>query len=344
MRIELLRELCEVPGPPGREERVRELVIRELEPVVDDILVDAMGNVIARRAGRGGPKLMITAHMDEIGFMITHIDDNGFIRFIPLGGFDAKTLVAQSVVVHGRNDIPGVLGTKPVHILSEEEKKAAPKIEDFFIDVGLPKDEVLKRVAPGDVATRAPQFRDIGETVNGKSFDDRMGVFLLIEAVRAVRDGKADLYAVASVQEEVGLRGAQVATRNIEPDVGIALDVTLANDVPDAKAHEQVTKLGAGAAIKVMDSSVLSTPSLVAFMRRIAEEEGIPHQMEILPRGGTDTSAMQRFGKGAAVGCISVPTRYVHSVIEMCHRKDVEAGIRLLEALIRRIHECPLVP
>ncbi|MBN1422151.1 MAG: M42 family metallopeptidase [Planctomycetes bacterium] len=342
MRIDLLRELCEVPGPPGREERVRELVIRELEPVVDEIRTDAMGNVIARRAGKGGPRLMVAAHMDEIGFMITHVDDNGFLRFIPLGGFDAKTLVAQSVVVHGRRDIPGVLGSKPIHIMSEEEKKAAPKIEDFFIDVGLPKEEVLERVAPGDVATRAPQFREIGGMINGKSFDDRLGLFLLIEAVRSARDVKAEVFAVASVQEEVGLRGAQVATRAVEPDVGIALDVTLANDVPDAKPHEQITKLGGGAAIKVMDSSVLATPALVAFMRRIAEEEEIPHQMEILPRGGTDTAAMQRFGKGAAAGCISVPTRYVHSVIEMCHRRDIEAGIRLLEAVIRRIHECPL--
>jgi endoglucanase len=339
MDLNLLKRLCETPGAPGREERIREVVIENLRPFCDEITVDAIGNVIGQRRGGGRAKLMVSSHMDEISFLVTHIDDDGFIRFTPLGGFDAKTLTAQRVIVHGTRDILGVMGTKPVHLLSAEERKNAPKLEDFFVDVGLPCDEVRAVASVGDPITRQRELVEIGNTVNGKSFDDRVGLFVMLEAVRRLGDHGVELYVVATVQEELGIRGAQVAARNIDPDIGIALDVTLANDVPDAKAHEYVTRLGGGAAIKVMDSSVISNPKLVAFLRRIATAGKIPHQIEVLPRGGTDTSALQRAGSGAAVGCISIPTRYVHSVIEMCHKADIRACIDLLVAAIEHAHE-----
>ena len=344
LNLELLKKLCDAPGAPGREERIRELVVGALQPLCDDVSVDVLGNVIGvrhSRAGREGRKtvrLMLSSHMDEISFLVTHIDDQGFIRFTPLGGFDTKTLTAQRVIVHGKKDLLGAMGSKPVHIMTEEEKKAAPKLEDYFVDVGLPPDDVKATVSIGDVITRQRELVEIGNTLNGKSFDNRMGLFVMLEALAKMKASELEIYAVASVQEEVGTRGATVAARNIEPDLGIALDITVANDVPEAKAHEQITRLGAGAAIKVMDSSVICHPKIVSFLKQIAEENDIPYQMEVLTRGGTDTAAIQRAGKGAAVGCISIPTRYVHSVIEMCHKEDIRAAIDLLSAFVANAH------
>jgi putative aminopeptidase FrvX len=340
----LLRKLCDTPGAPGREERIRQLVVEALSPICDEISVDVLGNVIGRRRGRAvaegrkALKLMLSSHMDEISFIVTHVDDQGFIRFSTLGGFDTKTLTAQRVVVHGTKDILGVMGSKPVHVLSDEEKKSAPKIEDFFIDVGLPAAEVRSIASVGDVITRQRELVEIGNTLNGKSFDNRMGLFVMIEALRKAREHELDVHAVASVQEELGMRGANVAARNIDPDIGIALDITVANDVPEAKPHEHVTRLGQGTAIKVMDSSVVCHPKVVSFLKKLAEEKKIRYQMEVLPRGGTDTAAIQRAGKGAAAGCISIPTRYVHSVIEMCHKEDIQASIDLLAAFIESGH------
>lgn len=338
MNLDLLRELCETPGPPGREDKIREIVRREIGPMCESTEVDNIGNLIGRKKGQGGPKLMISGHMDEIAFAVTHIDDDGFIRFTTLGGFDPKTLTAQRVVVHGRKDLIGVMGMKPVHLLSEEEKRKAPKLEDFFIDLGLPKDKVVEEVSIGDSITCQREYVDLGESICAKAFDDRLGVFVMIEALKKSKEHVVEVYAVASAQEEVGIRGALVAARNIDPEIGIALDVTVANDVPEAKAHERVTRMGKGAAIKVMDSSVVCNPKLVAALKRIAENRGIPYQMEVLTKGGTDTSAIQRAGKGAAAGCISIPTRYIHSVTEMCSKEDLQAAIDLLAAFVEEAH------
>lgn len=343
LNLELLRTLCETPGAPGREERIRELIIERLRPLTDEVSTDVLGNVIGLRRAKATAsqrplKLMISSHMDEISFLVTHVDDAGFLRFTPLGGFDAKTLTAQRVIVHGRRDLLGVLGSKPVHIMTDEEKKTAPKLDDYFVDVGLPVAEVKSLVNVGDVITRQRELVEIGRTLNGKSFDNRMGVFVMLEALALLKHHEVDIYAVASVQEEIGLRGATVAARNIDPDIGIAIDITLSNDVPDSKAHEHITRLGAGAAIKVMDSSVICNPRIVKCLERLAQQFNIPYQLEVLVRGGTDTAALQRSGKGAAVGCISIPTRYVHSVIEMCHQDDIRASIRLLAVFLENAH------
>lgn len=332
--LDLLRELCTAPGAPGREERVRDIVLRELGPVCDHLEVDPLGNVLAQRKGTSDGRLMIAAHMDEIGFMVSYISDSGFLHFVPLGGFDPKTLTAQRVIVHGRRDLLGVMGSKPIHIMSDDEKRKPPRLEDFFIDVGLPGDEVKELVRIGDVVTRERDIVTVGELLNGKSFDDRVGVFVMIEAMKALSGSRMDIWAVASAQEEVGVRGATVAANRIEPDIGIALDVTLANDVPFAQKQQAISELGKGAAIKAYDSSVIANWKLVDYMRETCAERGIPYQLEVLPRGGTDTSAMQRAGRGAAAGCISVPARYVHSVIEMIHPGDVQASIDLLIALM----------
>lgn len=341
MDLELLRELCETGGVPGREERVAKLVYATLRGHVDSLETDPIGNVIAYRKGSGGPKLMLAGHMDEIGFIVTHVDENGFLRFNPLGGFDPKTLTAQRVVVHtASGDLPGVMGSKPIHIMTEEERKQPPKLEDYFIDLGLSKEAVDEKVAVGDVVTRERAMVRIGSMINSKSLDNRAGLFVMLEAVRrlATMGHAVELYAVATVQEELGLRGAQVAASRIQPQIGIGLDTTIANDVPGAQPHEAVCKLGAGAGIKIMDSSVVCDPRMVDLMRRTAQRYSIPHQMEILPRGGTDTAAMQRFGQGAITGCISVPSRYVHSVIEMISEHDLAAAIDLLVAVVADAH------
>jgi endoglucanase len=363
MNWNLLAELCRTGGGPGREERVRAVAIRELEPLVDDITIDRMGNVIATReprpaagggrgAGRGrrpsrkstpAPRsVMLSAHMDEIAFMVTHIDEQGFIRFTTLGGFDPKTITAQRVIVHGRKDVLGVVGTKPIHVMTDEEKTKLPKLESYFVDVGLPKDKVEKLVAIGDLATRERDFVRVGDTVSTKSLDDRVGVFVMIEAMRRLRRHEVRVYAVATTQEEVGIRGAEVAARALSPDIGIALDVTLANDVPGTAPQDAVTQLGGGTAIKVMDSSVICDHRVVDALRSSARSRKIPFQIEVLTKGGTDTAAIQRAGVGVPAGCISVPTRYIHSVTEMCHERDIDASIRLLTAFMEDAHTIPI--
>ncbi|MBI4603285.1 MAG: M42 family metallopeptidase [Planctomycetes bacterium] len=350
LNLALLKRLCETPGAPGHEERVREIVVSVLGPSCDEVSTDALGNVIGLRRARRVPpgqkvrKLMLSSHMDEISFLVTHVDDQGFVRFTPLGGFDPKTLTAQRVIVQGKRDLLGVVGSKPIHIMTEEERKAAPKLEDYFVDVGLPPEEVRALVSVGDAITRQRELVEVGDALSGKSFDNRMGVFVMLEAVAALDHHEVDVYAVASVQEEIGIRGATVAARNIDPDIGMALDITVANDVPEAKAHEHITRLGRGAAIKVMDSSVVCNARVVAHLKALAQEHGIPFQVEVLTRGGTDTAALQRSGKGAAVGCISIPTRYVHSVIEMCHKADIRAAIDLLRAFIESAHRESYAP
>ncbi len=338
--IPLLRDICREPGAPGYENPVRKLVMSLLDGLVDDSFIDPMGNLIAVKKGLSDQRIMIAAHLDEISFIVTYIDDNGFIRFQPLGGFDPKTLTAQRVIIHGRKDVIGVMGTKPIHVMKPEERKKMPEIEDFFIDTGMSVEEVKERIRVGDVITRERELIEMGLCVNAKSLDNRVSVFILIETLKALKGKRVpyDLYAVFTVQEEVGLRGATAAASHINPQYSIVLDVTLAYDLPGAQAFEKVTSLGRGAAIKVMDGSTICDARMVAFMRQIAEKYEIPHQMEILPAGGTDAAAMQRFSRGGSItGGISIPTRYLHQVIEMAHIHDIDNCIRLLTASITDI-------
>ena len=335
LNISLLKEICETPGAPGFEQRIRSVVLRELSKLPVDVSVDNLGNVTAFRRGRSPKKVMIAAHMDEIGFIVTHIDDNGFLRFHPLGGFDPKTLTAQRVIVHGRMDLIGVMGSKPIHLMSPEERNKTVQIQDFFIDLGLSKEEVVKHVSIGDPITRQRELIEMGNCVNCKSIDNRVSVFILLETMSRLNDFPYDVYGVFTVQEEVGTRGANVAAHQIGPDFGFGLDTTIAFDVPGSQAHEQVTKLGKGAAIKIMDASTICDVRMVDYMKKTADKHGIPWQPEILAGGGTDTAPIQRMGKtGSIAGAVSIPTRHIHQVIEMADRNDIDAAIRLLTACI----------
>jgi endoglucanase len=332
--------LTQASGTPGRESEIRAIVEQELEPHVDEMRVDNLGNLVAtRRGGKNAPRVMLAAHMDQIGFMVSHIDDKGFLRLNPTGGFDPRTMMAQRVTVHGRQKLRGVMGSKPIHVLSDEEKKKQMKVEDYFVDLGLPGDEVKELVRIGDMVTWEGTFEEMGNMWCARAMDDRIGVYMMIEAVKRLEKHDATVYAVASVQEEVGLRGAIAAAGQIRPDIGIALDVTIANDVPGASEHQHVTKMGEGIAIKRMDAASITSPLLAEHLEQIADEEEIPWQPEILPRGGTDAGGIWRVPDGAHVATLSVPSRYVHSTVELVHQKDVEAGVDLLAAYLGRAGE-----
>ena len=334
----LLAEICQAPGAPGHEQRIREIVIREVTPLVDDLSIDNMGNITAVKKGKSDKKVMIGAHMDELGFIVTHIDDNGFLRFHTLGGFDPKTLTAQRVIVHGNKDLVGVMGSKPIHVMTPEERNKAPKTTDFFIDMGMPKEEVEKYVQVGNPITRERTLIEMGNCVNCKSLDNRVSVFILIEMLREVESNPYDIYAVFTVQEEVGIRGANVATQSIQPDFGFGLDTTIAYDVPGASPHEKITELGKGAAIKVMDSSTICDYRMVDYMKKVASNHNIPYQLEILTGGGTDTAGIQRFTPGGSIaGAVSIPTRHIHQVIEMADKTDIRNAIDLLHYSVKEL-------
>lgn len=332
INIPLLKAICEIPGAPGYEHVIRDFVTKEIRPLVDELSVDKMGNVISIRRGRERRKVMVAAHMDEIGFIITHIDDKGFLRFHTLGGFDPKTLTSQRVIIHGKKDVIGVMGSKPVHIMTPEERTKPILVTDFFIDTGMSKEEVENLIPVGSPVTRQRELIEMGNCVNCKSIDNRISVFILIEALRNLPANiPYDFYAVFSVQEEVGLRGAAVAAHHIEPDFGLGLDTTVAFDTPGARPHEMITRLGEGAAIKIMDSSTICDPRMIAYLKQTADRNSIKWQPEILPAGGTDTAAIQRNGKtGSIAGAISIPTRHIHQVIEMADKNDIKGCTDLL--------------
>ncbi len=339
MNTSLLKNICETAGTSGFEDRIRNLIISELTKEKRSYTIDNMGNLTVLIKGKNSAKkVMLGAHMDEIGFIVTHIDDNGFLRFHTLGGFDPKTLTSQRVIVHGKKDLIGVMGSKPLHVMSAEEKNKVPKTTDFFIDMGMPKKEVEKYIQVGNPITRKRAFIKMGDCFNCKSLDNRISVFILLELIKQLKNPAFDVYAVFTVQEEVGIRGANVATQEIQPDFGFGIDTTIAFDVPGAAAHDKITELGKGVAIKIMDASTICDSRMVSFMKQTAIENKITWQNEILTAGGTDTSGIQRMTPGGSIaGAVSIPTRHIHQVIEMVHKQDVENAIMLLKKCLENM-------
>ncbi len=343
--MKFLKELSEIAGAPGREERVRGLLKAELQGVADELVTDAMGNLLAwRRAtshtGPGRPKrIMLACHMDEIAFYVRHIDKRGFLRLQHLGGFDPRNLLARRVRIQTRTgDLLGNLNLgKPIHIQTPEDRKRPPSIKDLFVDTGLPADEVLSRVKPGDPVTLVGEFIELGDTVSGKSMDNRVACWVGVRVMEAMAKFDKLAYDVCvcfTVQEEIGIRGAQTATFQVEPDLGFAVDVTLAVDHPGSSEEDQITALGDGVALKIMDSASISDRALVDELIDLAEAKQIPYQMELLPLGGTDAAALQRSRAGCRVMTLSVPCRYVHTITETVHKDDLKACVDLLVAYI----------
>lgn len=362
--FEFLKRLTETPGVPGREERIRELIRTETADLWDEVRTDAMGNLIclkratrkapARAHGAGEPgrplRVMLACHMDEIGFYVRYVDENGFLRIQNVGGFDTRNLFARRVVVHGRRDLIGVLNPvgKPIHIASEEDKKKIPEIREMAVDLLMPKKEVDKLVEIGDPVTLMQTTEAVGDGICGKAMDNRIALWVGINAVRKAygrspvglpEPKKArtsgcpyDIYFVACTQEEVGLRGATTAAFGVDPDIGICIDTTLACDTPGIGKDESITEFGKGVAIKVMDSAAISHRGLFDEFTALARKHKITHQREILPRGGTDAGALQRTRAGTRTITLSVPTRYIHTVTESIHKKDAQAAVDLLAA------------
>ncbi|MFB6132765.1 MAG: M42 family metallopeptidase [Halanaeroarchaeum sp.] len=331
--FDLLRELTETSGVPGYEDRIREIVSRELADVTDEIRTDSMGNVVGTVEGRENPdyEVAVAAHMDEIGFMVRHVTDEGFVQVDALGGWDARILRAERVTVHTDDgDLPGIIGSPPPHTLDEEKREEEEDVEDVYIDLGLDGETVKERVSPGDLVTMDQETTQVGETVTGKSLDDRICLYAMLQAAKRV-DPAVTIHFAATVQEEVGIRGARALGVDLDPDLAIALDVTVANDVPQiGDEADYVTELGDGAAVKLKDSSVITNPKVHRRLRTVAETNDIPSQLEILPQGGTDTAGFQHTAGAKPVGAISVPTRYLHTPTEVAHADDVEASVDLL--------------
>ncbi len=342
--MELLKALSQTPGAPGREERVRDLIRQHVEPVADEVTVDALGNLFAwKRATErteSTRRIMLACHMDEIAFYVRNIDAKGFIRLQKLGGFDVRNLFARRVLIQTRTgDITANLNPsgRPVHIQTPEDKGRSTRIIDLIVDTGLPADEVKKRVQPGDPVTLVGHFEDFGPVVSGKCMDNRVACWTgirVLEALAKLDTLHHDVCVCFTVQEEIGVRGAIVGGYAVEPDVAIAVDVTLAVDHPGIPEEEQITALGQGVAIKVMDSYSISDRGLVDTFIDLAEKNQIKHQLEILPLGGTDAGAIQRARGGCKAITISVPCRYVHTITETVHKEDLQGGVDLIVAYI----------
>ncbi len=342
--MELLKELCEAPGIAGREQAIIDIMTQELRKTAESVAVDPMGNVIGFKKGRKRQrkKVMIAGHMDEIGFVVSYIDKNGFIRFARRGGHIPKVLLSQRVRIFGKQELVGIVeGGTPAVLAKPNEKGKVPELKDLYIDTGMKTEELEKIVEIGDIIVLDREFVEQGNVYIAKAFDNRIGCYVVLETMKRLQKVKVDVYAVGTAQEEVGIRGAMSAAKDINPDFGIAVDVTAAFDVPDVKEHQHVTQLGKGVAIKINDQGSISNHGVVEFMKDIAKKHDIKYQLEILPFGGTDAAGMQRFGKGP-VCTLSVPTRYVHSPNEMICKDDIEAAISLLVKFIEECEECQL--
>ncbi|MBS1717440.1 MAG: M42 family metallopeptidase [Armatimonadetes bacterium] len=340
MNLPLFKKLVEAHGVSGFEDQVRDIVREEMKGM-GDLRTDWMGNLICHRKGKGKKKLMIAAHMDEIGFLVKHIDDKGFIRPQAIGGWDARQMASQRVLVHTKKGpLPGILtlSSKPKHLLTPEEANKGPQFDNYFIDLGMSAEDVKKKVQIGDMVTMNRGLQHTGDLLTCKAMDDRVAVYVMIEAMRMAKSNEVDVYGVATVQEEIGLRGAAAAGSAIAPDLVVAIDITLANDIPGIPEQDHITKLGEGAAIKIMDSSLICHPKMVSHFKSLAEKNKIKHQIEVLPLGGTDAGGVQRLHGGIPAFTLSVPTRYVHTVNETVHGDDVDNAVKLLAKYIEDAH------
>ncbi len=331
---DLIRKLVEITGPSGYETHIRQVIYDEALPLADEMRVDALGNLIARKGQRTGAgpntetgegfKIMLAAHMDEIGLIVTHVDEQGFARFTTIGGVRPHTLTGGRV--RFMNGAAGVIGAEYLADATE-----LPSIEKMFIDLGA-SDRKSCPVRVGDVAGFERPFVELGSRLVAKSMDDRIGAAVLLETMRKIHSTPHELHFVFSVQEEVGVRGATGAAFGIDPDLGLAVDVTACGDTP--RGIKMEVGLGKGPAIKVRDAGMLADPRVVGWMVQAAEQAKLPYQMEILERGGTDARAIQLTRAGVPAGCLSIPCRYIHSPSEMVDYGDVQNAVRLLVELL----------
>ncbi len=324
-----LEKLSNACGVTGREDQVRNLMIQLMTPYADEIQVDRMENVIAIKKGKAkAPKIMLAAHMDEVGLMVKTITKDGFLQFSKMGGIDDRILPAQKVTVFTKKgQFPGIIGSKPPHIQKEEERKKIITYDDLFIDVGAEnkEDAVNLGVAIGDPIAFDIKYVKLGkDAVMGKAFDNRAGCITMVETLKLLEKTDCTVCAVGTVQEEVGLRGAATAAFGVDPDLAIALDVTIAGDVPGVREFDTSVKMGKGPALTISDSGLITHPKVLRWLMETAEEEKIPYQIESGLLGSTDAARISITRQGIPSGNISIPTRYIHSPVGMLSLKDIE--------------------
>ncbi|MDA8162068.1 MAG: M20/M25/M40 family metallo-hydrolase [Desulfobacteraceae bacterium] len=338
MDMSLLKRLTGAPGVSGFEAPVRKIVRDALKGLSTDFSTDQMGNLTARVPGPG-PKLLLDAHMDEVGFLVRHIDKDGFLRLISLGSIDPRVVYGQTMIVHGAKLLRGIVGSVPPHILGgDDEKKKTVPMEELFVDLGLPAEEVRRLVAVGDPAMFDSQWHENAHSIQSKALDDRIGLFIMIEALReAVHEKKdlpCDLYLLASAQEEVGLRGAGPAARRMEPDLVLALEGTVANDLPGVPDHHILSRINKGPEIRLSDARFLADRAWAGFIISLAQDAGLPHQVVVKKAGGTNAAALQVEGQGARAAALSVPVRYIHAPTGITSIPDIAAAISLTARVI----------
>jgi len=336
---ELLRKLSDAHGASGSEGSIRDIIKAEVAGSVDEFLQDTMGNLIAVKRGDDF-SIMLAAHMDEIGLMVQYIDEKGFMRVVPIGGWFGPVLYTQRVILHGKNGpVMGVLGAKPTHMMKEEERKKEIKIEDMFVDVGAASEDEVKNlgIEIGTLITIDREFAELaGNRVTGKALDNRVGVAMLIRTLQQMASPHT-IYAVFTVQEEVGLKGAKVSAYSLNPDCAIATDVTIPGDHPGIEKKDASVEMGKGPVVSIVNASgrgLISNPAMVAWLRETAERKNIPCQVEVGTGGNTDATIIHLERGGIPSVPLSIAARYIHSPVEVVDIGDIEAGVQLLvEAL-----------
>ncbi|KEZ51937.1 M42 family metallopeptidase [Metabacillus indicus] len=345
--LQMLKDLTDAKGIPGNEREPREVMKNYISAYADEVTTDGLGSLIAKKTGKeGGPKIMVAGHLDEVGFMITQIDDKGFLRFQTVGGWWSQVMLAQRVtIVTNKGDVTGVIGSKPPHILPPEARKKPVDIKDMFIDIGASSREEAMEfgVRPGDQAVPYFEFTVMNneKMLLAKAWDNRIGCAIAIDVLKGLKDADHPnvVYGVGTIQEEVGLRGARTSAHAIQPDIGFGVDVGIAGDTPGISDKEASSKMGEGPQIILYDASMVSHKGLRDFVTGVADEMNIPYQFDAIAGGGTDSGAIHMTANGVPAVSITIATRYIHSHAAMLHRDDYENAVKLITEVIKRLDD-----
>ena len=343
--LHMLKDLTDAKAIPGNEKEARDVMTKYIAPYADEVSTDGLGSLIATKTGaENGPKIMIAGHLDEVGFMVTRIDDQGFVYFQTVGGWWSQVMLAQRVtIVTKTGEITGVIGSKPPHILSPEARKKPVDIKDMFIDIGASTREEAAEwgIRPGDMVVPYFEFTVMNnpKMLLAKAWDNRIGCAIAIDVLKNLKEEKHPniVYGVGTVQEEVGLRGAKTSAFKVQPDIAFAVDVGIAGDTPGVTDKEAMGKLGKGPAIVLYDASMVSHKGLRDFVTKVADDQGIPYQFDAIPGGGTDSGSIHVTANGVPALSITIPTRYIHSHAALLHRDDYENTVKLITEVIKKL-------
>ena len=332
----LLKDLCNLAGTSGNEEVVREYILSEASSHIDHHWIDSIGNLYLHKKGQScSKKMILLAHMDEVGFMVKHIDKNGMIRFANVGGIETSVLPAKRVLIHGKETLRGVIGIKPIHAQHPKEHNTVINKDSLYIDTGASSAEELKKtIQAGDAITFDTAFAEHGDLWRAKAFDDRAGCAVLLETLKKHIDPAYDVYYVFCVQEEVGLRGSQIAGQRIQADIAFVFEGTTASDIPLLPPHRWTTRLGKGPAVTIAHHGLVFQKDLLLKMANLAQENNLPFQWKEKIAGGNDATALSKAGTGCSVGSISLPVRYIHSPHSLMHPYDYQATLKFAELLV----------